>query len=548
MNNDIINIFEQKKLLARAMENPSIYRNSKTKEIYYDFSDLVAEINEAKTEGKDSASTTLLLPNVEIPTYRDFGFLIDSSKSHIIHICEHDSCSKGTVKSGDFSASAERLDSLEELSQKIYEAGTKHHSMNEVNVCMNENAYVGIFASNNKRSIAMAIMLQKVNEMKFGIKYPLYIYERENGKLNKENFDIEQKISIIREMIQGLKINTTRIFYQLGDEEKTFDMIEELEKDLKSTKNLEKRNKNMEQPLRSYLSQCHPEIKINPNYINYSQFQRISDEKSQTGKRKNPLVSGNNVIGELEETEVYDFETATSKTTRLETVESEKEIFTINSEIQRSGEQYSVIATMDILNEISKSREKATYTRDMNGNETYTYMENGAIGQIMKKTERDTTIDIYKDGQPYATYEYDENGKALVPMGTMEQLPEDYIEGCFRMPLPEYEEIQYQEPEQEIVSTQKLGKETLDMQQDTQTIDDVEKQMEEQEFEINKSGEIIRKEKTGNKFDLGGTTSEYAIQTLNEFMQNLDNANLDDDKKKKEDEFKVEKGDDDYVR
>ena len=60
MNNDIINIFEQKKLLARAMENPSIYRDSKTKEIYYDFSDLVAEINEAKTEGKDSASTTLL--------------------------------------------------------------------------------------------------------------------------------------------------------------------------------------------------------------------------------------------------------------------------------------------------------------------------------------------------------------------------------------------------------------------------------------------------------------------------------------------------------
>lgn len=548
MNNDIINIFERKKLLARAMENPSIYRNSKTKEIYYDFSDLVAEINEAKTEGKDSASTTLLLPNAEIPTYRDFGFLIDSSKANIIHICEHDSCSKGTVKSRDFSASNERLDSLEELSQKIYKEGTKHHSMNEVNVCMNENAYVGIFASNNKRSIAMAIMLQKVNEMKFGIKYPLYIYERENGKINKENFNIEQKIGIIREMIQGLKMNTTRIFYQLGDQEKTFDIIEELEKDLKSIKNIEKGNKNMEQPLRSYLSQCYPEIKINPNYINYSQFQRISDEKSQTEKRKNPLVSGNNVIGELEETEVYDFETATSKTTRLETIESEKGIYTINSEIQRNGEQYSVTSTMDILNEISKSREKAIYTRDMNGNETYTYMENGAKGQVIKKTERGTTIDIYKDGQPYTTYEYDENGKALVPMGTLEQLPEDYIESCFRMPLPEYEEIQYQAPEQEMVSTQKLGKETLDMQQDTQTIDDVEKQMEEQEFEINQSGEIIRKGRTGDRFDLSGTTSDYATQTLNEFTQNLDNGNLDEDKKKKEDEFKVEKGDDDYIR
>lgn len=117
------------------------------------------------------------------------------------------------------------------------------------------------------------------------------------------------------------------------------------------------------------------------------------------------------------------------------------------------------------------------------------------------------------------------------------------------MPLPEYEEIQYQETEQEIVSTQKLGKETLDMQQDPETIDSVEKQMGEQEIEINQYGEIIRKGRTAGGFDLGGTTSEYATQTLNEFMQNLDNGNLDDEsKKKKEDDFKVEKGDDDYIR
>ena len=111
------------------------------------------------------------------------------------------------------------------------------------------------------------------------------------------------------------------------------------------------------------------------------------------------------------------------------------------------------------------------------------------------------------------------------------------------------EEIQYQETEQENVSTQKLGKETLDMQQDTQTIDDVEKQMEEQEFEINQSGEIIRKGRTTGRFDIDGTTSEYVTQTLNEFMQNLENGNFDEEsKKKKDDDFKVEKGDDDYIR
>lgn len=105
------------------------------------------------------------------------------------------------------------------------------------------------------------------------------------------------------------------------------------------------------------------------------------------------------------------------------------------------------------------------------------------------------------------------------------------------------------EEKQTIADTQKLGKETLDMQQDTETLDNVEKQIEEQEFEINQSGEIIRKGKTTGRFNLSGTTSEYVTQTLNEFMQNLENGNYDEEsKKKKDDDFKVEKGDDDYIR
>ena len=97
--------------------------------------------------------------------------------------------------------------------------------------------------------------------------------------------------------------------------------------------------------------------------------------------------------------------------------------------------------------------------------------------------------------------------------------------------------------------TQKLGKETLDMQKDIETLDNVEKQMEEQEMEINQFGEIIRKGKSMGGFDLGETTSEYASQTLNEFVHDLENGNLNDkNQKKKDDEFKVEKGDDDYIR
>lgn len=149
---------------------------------------------------------------------------------------------------------------------------------------------------------------------------------------------LEQLMQEKQKMIDSLDKTLSNYERQIERIERIYASIIQNDRELKLQKQQGKLN-NTEYPLRSYLSQTNPQIEISSNYINYSQFQRISDEKSQTEKRKNPLVSDNKVIGELEETEVYDFETATSKTTRLETVESEKGIYTINSEIQRNGEQ-----------------------------------------------------------------------------------------------------------------------------------------------------------------------------------------------------------------
>lgn len=225
------------------------------------------------------------------------------------------------------------------------------------------------------------------------------------------------------------------------------------------------------------------------------------------------------------------------------------------------GENFSVHSTMSIFNEISGSKEKSEYVRDEFGNETYTYMENGQIGQRITKTDRGTTIDIFKNGQPYATYEYDENGKAIIPMGKMEQLPENYVEYSFKAPIPEYSEISYQEHSKTPVDTQKLGKETLDMQKDTTKIDEVEQQMNAQmreqtqqkgeKFEINEFGKIIRPENTQKsfresmRFDV--SSNEYAQETLRKFTQDLENGTLENEDFKKKDSHKVEKGDDDYV-
>ena len=230
MRDNVKDLFEQGKILARAMEDPSIYRQSKNNKFYYDFSGVVAEIDEAKTKGKDSASTTLLLPGEDIPTYRAYGFLIDSEKTDLIHIAERDSGSSGETSKGDFHAYAKSLTSLDALSEQILVEGGKH-SMNEVNVCMKDNAYVGVFTNLDKRSIAFGIILQKLNEFQIGKTLPLYMYEKKHGQLTTLDLDIEQKIDIIKECLQNKRLATADIYYQSGKEENYLNILEELEKE-----------------------------------------------------------------------------------------------------------------------------------------------------------------------------------------------------------------------------------------------------------------------------------------------------------------------------
>lgn len=57
------------------------------------------------------------------------------------------------------------------------------------------------------------------------------------------------------------------------------------------------------------------------------------------------------------------------------------------------------------------------------------------------KTDKGISIDEYRNGQPYATYEYDENGKAIDGMGMadIEQLDENYVENFFDSQVPYFE-------------------------------------------------------------------------------------------------------------
>lgn len=95
--------------------------------------------------------------------------------------------------------------------------------------------------------------------------------------------------------------------------------------------------------------------------------------------------------------------------------------------------------------------------------------------------------------------------------------------------------------------TQKLGKETLDMQKDTRKIDEVEQQMNEQmkEQTQQKPENTQQSFRESMRFDV--SSNEYAQETLRKFTQDLENGTLENEDSKKKDSHKVEKGDDDYV-
>lgn len=191
-------------------------------------------------------------------------------------------------------------------------------------------------------------------------------------------------------------------------------------------------------------------ITLSQDFGNFTAHQLKHDETLgiDTEKFINPVTDANGqVIGTRRATEVI--RRTGQKTINIhEDIEDDSGIFNIETLSEGYGEEYREQRNMTINNKLSGSIENIQYTRDEQGNESYAYMENGALKQRIRKTERGTTIDIYKDGQPYESYEYDENGRAIIPMGKMQQLPEGYIENCFSSVIPEYSIVQHRVPEE----------------------------------------------------------------------------------------------------
>lgn len=213
MINNVEQLYNDNKLLVRAMDYPFLQRNNSTLE--YDCSTWINEFALLKNECLSSASTTLIVPNIGINTYKGIGFLINSDLANCFHISISDSVSSGDINRGDFNANKADFNIIEELANYIKE--NNWTIMNEVNIVANLDAVEGLFINkcrNQERLLAMILIIQKCLKHFIDIEYPIYLYDSHNGTLEK--LEITQELE--DNILSNLKTKTISYWPEDYDE------------------------------------------------------------------------------------------------------------------------------------------------------------------------------------------------------------------------------------------------------------------------------------------------------------------------------------------
>ena len=203
-------IYNEKKLLVRAMDGPRPSRNGI--DLEYDCTPWANEFNLLSNSKLSSASTTLIVPDVGVSTYKSMGFLINSDLANCFHISISDSVSSGDIEEGDFFASDSDFDSIEGLANFIEDNNAT--TMNEVNVVASIDSVLGLFINKCGRQqylLSQAFVIQKFLKHMLNIEYPIYSYDSSCGSIEK----IELTDELQNEIMSGLKAK--RFFYWPDD-------------------------------------------------------------------------------------------------------------------------------------------------------------------------------------------------------------------------------------------------------------------------------------------------------------------------------------------
>lgn len=237
MSNKIEELHKKNRLIVRALDWPSITKIDNSN-FAYDFSTWAEEIFlSQQPDGLTSISSTLLSPNIDIPTYKAIGFMINGETSQIEHISETDSGSNGNKANGDFYACNESLKDLDELVSNIK---TKNTSgvMNEVNITISTDDIVGLFynKSGNERNKLYTLLAQYIISEQINRELPIYEYNHQNGTIVQIQMDTAQQRQFLKDMFDNKILKTTLLHYTLeNDESLTINTAEKIKEKIKSS-------------------------------------------------------------------------------------------------------------------------------------------------------------------------------------------------------------------------------------------------------------------------------------------------------------------------
>lgn len=217
-------LYKEGKLLVRAMDFPQLKNGEDGLE--YDCTTWANEFYTLTNGMLSSASTTLIVPNVGVSTYKNIGFLINSDYANCFHISKSDSSSSGNINDGDFITSKADFETVNQLANYIKE--NNDTTMNEVNINASIEAVQGLFFNACPRQDLLLQMIYVVRaciKNITGVEYPIYSYDMINGKLNY----IELTDELEKQINESLK--TKKIFYWPDEYE------EPIVEEIKSTRN-----------------------------------------------------------------------------------------------------------------------------------------------------------------------------------------------------------------------------------------------------------------------------------------------------------------------
>ena len=220
MTDKIEELYEKNRLIVRAMDWPSITKIDNV-DFAYDFSTWAEEIFlSQQPQGITSISSTLLIPNISIPTYKGVGFIVNGETAQIEHIAERDSGSCGNKVNGDFYACGESLKDLDEL---VLNTKTKNLSgvMNEVNISFSLNDIVGLFynKSGSDRNLLYTLLAQYMISEQVQFDLPIYEYDQANGAIAKLHMNYSQQQQFFKDMVDKKILKTPLLHYTLENDE-----------------------------------------------------------------------------------------------------------------------------------------------------------------------------------------------------------------------------------------------------------------------------------------------------------------------------------------